>query len=158
MTLYDTIEQHISRASEEDMLDILECISKYVEDMRYYDEPLTESMIKDVHARLYGKHYTKRLAEDQISSMSYVKDDIDTVSAPYWSQAEVNEQYERAKDFIPGIYTKWDFFVTINYIMTQYHSALDQWFKDDKLTKVTELAVSFLSDPETDSKIWDTLS
>lgn len=119
------------------------------------------SLYKDIYSELVGGHYNKDFADLQIAKMYYTDATGQKHSAPYWTENEAKEVYEKVKAKIPAEYNFYDFEVTLNMIKSDYCPLLQKWYKEINPTdtdetacekwcmgKFVELAVNWLNDPD----------
>ena len=94
----------------------------------------------------------------------YYLDGKEKVYAPYWMQGEIEKLYDQVKNEIND-YNLWDFYVTMNMIMSDNYPLLIKRYpessKDEKTNIILEDSINYLNDednPFGTEKIWGYLN
>lgn len=119
------------------------------------------TLYKDIYSELVGGHYNKEFADRQIEKMYYTTASGEKHSAPYWTENEAREIYEKVKTKLPAEYNFYDFEVVLNMVKSDDYLLLHRWYKEANPTatdeaacakwcsdKLVELAVNWLNDPD----------
>lgn len=157
MTLQEFIKRHGKNGNEQTMWDSVKAISDFTEDMRYYDEPRYKDLIKELYGIMCGEHYNEEFAEEQIKKMFFVDSRGVRHAAPYWTEEQMSEAYNKVKGLIPHCYTEHDFWVALNMMKSDYGNLVESWFPDNADEKIIELTVNYFNDPDApncETKIW----
>lgn len=88
-------------------------------------------LYKDIYSELVGGHFNKEFADAQIAKMYYTDSKGDKHYAPYWTEGEAKETYEKVKDKLPEVYNFYDFEVVLNMIKSDYCPLLAKWYKEE---------------------------
>ena len=115
-----------------------------------------------VYGVLSEEHFDKHFADDAISKMWYEDADGTKHTAPFFTDDEIKDAFEKHKDDISD-YTIHDLAVTMNLMRSDHHVMLERYSKDaDELTEMVVLmAIEYLQDPDClhhTSKIWHTIN
>jgi len=162
MTLYELMKTRGTGKGEDAMWKSISAISDAVE--TYLDETSKNELLSEIYGIMSGGHYDENYAVACVSKMYYRDENGNKHSAPYWSEPQVRAVYEKVAKRIPGAYTFWDFYVTLNMIASDNWPVIQKWFpgadEQAKTEKAVDLAVAWLDDPDNpygDSKTWDYL-
>lgn len=152
------IKKNGSGKGEEMMWQSVAVISDFME--KHLADDAKAELMADVYGLMSEGHYNEDYAHKCVEKMYYAEGG-EKVYAPYWSDQQLRAVYEKVSPKIPESYTFWDFYVTMNMIASDDYLILHKWFPNmdaDMFTaKVTDLAVSWLDDPDNpygESKIW----
>lgn len=88
-------------------------------------------LYKDIYSELVGGHYNKDFADEQIAKMYYTGKDGQKHYAPYWTEGEAREVYEKVKAQLPAGYNLFDFEVVLNMVKSDYCSLLEKWYNNE---------------------------
>lgn len=88
-------------------------------------------LYKDIYSELVGGHFNKDFADVQIAKMYYTDSKGDKHYAPYWTEGEAKEIYEKVKDKLPSEYNFYDFEAVLNMIKSDYCPLLEKWYKEE---------------------------
>lgn len=110
---------------------------------------------------MVGGHYNEEYAHCDVRKMYYVNRNGMKMSAPYWTDEQVAEVYNKVKNEIPGAYNMWDFYVTLNMTKSDNCNLFMRWWQGssdaEREQRVVEMTVNWLCDddnPYGDEKIW----
>lgn len=119
------------------------------------------TLYKDIYSELVGGHYNKEFADEQIAKMYYTGTAGEKHFAPYWTENEAKDIYEKVRAKIPTEYNFYDFEVVLNMAKSDYCPLLQKWHKeilpsetDESASekwcnaKFIDLAVNWLNDPD----------
>ena len=141
-------------------MEILGILSKALNNLPEEDKEL---LIKKVYYLLNGCHYDEEFAKAAVAKMYYL-DGKEKVYAPYWMQGEIEKLYDKVKNGIDD-YNLWDFYVTMNMIMSDNYPLLIKRYpessKDEKTNIILEDSINYLNDednPFGTEKIWGYLN
>lgn len=158
MTLASLIKTYGEGKGEKVMLAVTDMLSDFLKDN--LSDDAYEKICKELYCKLAGGHFNKDFADIQIPQMYYEKGD-EKKFAPYWTETEVKDIYDKVKTDIPGAYNFYDFEVTLNMIKSDYYGLVEKWFNDateeQKQDRYIELAVNWLKDddnPFGNEKVW----
>ena len=161
-TLYDMTKRLGKGQGESMMWDTVKVVSEFV-DHKMSDKDKDEMMAK-LHGMLSGGHFDEDYAVEAVTKMYYIDKEGTKRFAPYWTIPEVAEVYESVEGKIPKDYNEWDWYVTMQMVMSDNRTLLERWWPDiDMKTlteKVKEMAVCWLNDPDSPygtRKIWEYL-
>ena len=139
---------------------ILSILSKALNNLPEEDKEL---LTKKVYYLLNGGHYDEEFAKAAVAKMYYL-DGKEKVYAPYWMQSEIEKLYDKVKNEIDD-YNLWDFYVTMNMIMSDNYPLLIKRYpessKDEKTNIILEDSINYLNDednPFGTEKIWGYLN
>lgn len=162
MDIYNILKEGIKGEGSDKMWCITKILSDSIEE--FVPEKQKDVLKTKVYYSTNGGHYDKSFADKSISKFYYVDDSGVKHTAPYWTEQEVKDIYEKVKSKIPA-YNFYDFEVTLNMAKSDNCNKLKKWFPQatDKelLDKVVEEAVNYLDDadnPYGDEKIWKYLN
>lgn len=148
MNLNQLIKENSQGVSQEKLDKIMQHLGDKLESFLKTEDDKC-SLYKKVYQSLKGGHFNQYFAVKQIEKMYYA-DSMGKHYAPYWSVEQVNQLYELHKSQIN--YPFWDFYVTMNMIMSDDYLLLKQWFPEltsEKLTeKVVESTINWLNDED----------
>ena len=157
--LYDIIKNNSTGKGESAMWKSVDIMSEFL------DDKLSEHDMDELSSKLFGVmsggHYDETFAHNEVKKMYYIDRNNRKHSAPYWTEGEVHNMYERVRNKISSQYTFYDFYVTFNMIASDNWCLYTSWWPDIKneelLVKFCESTVNWLSDEDwpTTSKIWD---
>lgn len=141
-------------------MEIINLLSKALNNLPEEDKEL---LSKKVYYLLNGGHYDEEFAKAAVAKMYYL-DGKEKVYAPYWMQGEIEKLYNQVKNEIDD-YNLWDFYVTMNMIMSDNHPLLIKRYpessKDEKTNIILEDSINYLNDednPFGTEKIWGYLN
>lgn len=141
-------------------MEILSILSKALNNLPEEDKEL---LTKKVYYLLNGGHYDEEFAKAAVAKMYYL-DGKENVYAPYWMQGEIEKLYDQVKNEIDD-YNLWDFYVTMNMIMSDNYPLLIKRYpessKDEKTNIILEDSINYLNDednPFGTEKIWGYLN
>lgn len=141
-------------------MEILSILSKALNNLPEEDKELLN---KKVYYLLNGGHYDEEFAKAAVAKMYYL-DGKEKVYAPYWMQGEIEKLYDQVKNEIDD-YNLWDFYVTMNMIMSDNYPLLIKRYpessKDEKTNIILEDSINYLNDednPFGTEKIWGYLN
>ena len=141
-------------------MEILSILSKALNNLPEEDKEL---LTKKVYYLLNGGHYDEEFAKAAVAKMYYL-DGKEKVYAPYWMQGEIEKLYDQVKNEIDD-YNLWDFYVTMNMIMSDNYPLLIKRYpessKDEKTNIILEDSINYLNDednPFVTEKIWGYLN
>lgn len=158
MNLYELIKTHFNGKDEEVMWKSIELISKFVDDR--VDPECKEKLMADVFGLMSNGHYDEDFAEKAIKKMYYLDKNGRKHYAPYWTEDQLEDIYDKIKNKIPD-YNLYDFMVTFNMLASDNWKMLHDWYPEITpemmANKVTDLTLTWLDDDDwpTKSKIWD---
>lgn len=115
-----------------------------------------------VHGVLSEEHFDKYFADDAISKMWYEDADGTRHMAPFFTDEEIKEIFDKHKDDISD-YTIHDLAVTMNLLRSDHHVLLERYSEDAEELKemVVLMAIEYLQDPDClypTSKIWHNIN
>ena len=160
MDFVDFVEKYQQELTPEQMLSIANAIGKCL------SFKLSEDEVHHLCAMVYGvlseEHFDKHFADDAISKMWYEDADGTKHMAPFFSDNEIREAFDKHQDDISD-YTIYDFAVTMNLLRSDHHLMLERYSNDaDELNEMVVLmAIEYLQDPDClhpTSKIWHTIN
>lgn len=101
------------------------------------------------------EHFDELTARSCIAQMYYYTSDTKRTFGAFIDYEVVSKEYQKVKDDIPD-YNLWDFAVTMNMMYEKCIDTIKKWTKakENVLSRLTDLSVSFLTDDYTDGKIW----
>ena len=160
MDFVDFVEKYQQELTPEQMLAVAKAVGKYLS--------CKLSDVEEHHlcAMVYGvlseEHFDKHFADDAISKMWYEDADGTKHMAPFFSDNEIREAFDKHQDDISN-YTIYDLAVTMNLLRSDHHLLLERFSKDaDELKEMVVLmAIEYLQDPDClhpTSKIWHTIN
>lgn len=91
------------------------------------------ALYKDIYSELVGGHFNKEFADSQIAKMYYTDEKGEKHYAPYWTEGEAKEAYEKVKAKLPADYNFFDFEVVLNMVKSDYCPLLARWYKEEHL-------------------------
>ena len=131
------------------MWSITKVISNYVD--AYIPEEKKVELMKQLYYSMNGGHFNKHFAEQVISNMYFIDENGVKHPAPYWTEQEMKDVYNRVFDRIPA-YNFWDFAVTLNMVKSDNCNKLHRWFpeatKQELMEKIVDEAVNYLDDED----------
>jgi hypothetical protein len=144
MDFVDFVEKYQQELTPEQMLAVAKAVGKYLS------------------CKLSEEHFDKHFADDAISKMWYEDADGTKHMAPFFSDDEIREAFDKHQDDISD-YTIHDLAVTMNLLRSDHHLLLERFSKDsDELKEMVVLmAIEYLQDPDClypTSKIWHTIN
>ena len=160
MDFVDFVEKYQQELTPEQMLSIAKAIGKCL------SFKLSDDEVHYLCAMVYGvlseEHFDKHFADDAIIKMWYEDDDGTKHMAPFFSDNEIREAFDKHQDDISD-YTIHDLAVTMNLMRSDHHVMLERYSKDaDELKEMVVLmAIEYLQDPDClhpSSKIWHTIN
>ena len=110
------------------------------------------------HRGVSGGHFNRMYADEAVKKMYYEDAGGTKHYAPYFTEDEVEEIFEKHKDDVSD-YTIFDLAVTLNMMRSDNARFLHKYAKDDAQAKqmVIDMAVEYLQDPDAPhphSKVW----
>ena len=160
MDIYKIIKTYFKGKDPEPLMEILSILSKALNNLPEEDKEL---LTKKVYYLLNGGHYDEEFAKAAVDKMYYL-DGKEKVYAPYWMQGEIEKLYNQVKNEIDD-YNLWDFYVTMNMIMSDNYPLLIKRYpessKDEKTNIILEDSINYLNDednPFGTEKIWGYLN
>lgn len=160
MDIYKIIKTYFKGKDPEPLMEILSILSKALNNLPEEDKEL---LTKKVYYLLNGGHYDEEFAKAAVANM-YYPDGKEKVYAPYWMQGEIEKLYDQVKNEIND-YNLWDFYVTMNMIMSDNYPLLIKRYpessKDEKTNIILEDSINYLNDednPFGTEKIWGYLN
>ena len=162
MTLYEMTRTYGEGKGESMMWMTVELISEAIE--KSMDEKAKQDLMKKIYGKMSGGHYDEAYAMHDTAKMSY-KDRTGTRhSAPYWTEQQVREVYDKVDSQIPD-YNFWDFFVALNMTKSDYCPLMDKWFpgipQEERDARLVEMTLNWLKDedsPYGTAKVWGYLN
>lgn len=160
MDFVDFVEKYQQEMTPEQMLSIAKAIGKYL------SYKLSDVEVHHLCAMVYGvlgdEHFDKHFADDAIKKMWYEDEDGIKRMAPFFSDEEIREAFDKHQDDISD-YTIYDLAVTMNLLRSDHHILLERYSKDAEELKemVVVMAVEYLQDPDClhpTSKIWHNIN
>nr|DAE48686.1 MAG TPA: hypothetical protein [Caudoviricetes sp.] len=160
MDIYKIIKTYFKGKDPEPLMEIINLLSKALNNLPEEDKEL---LTKKVYYLLNGGHYDEDFAKAAVSKMYYL-DGKEKVYAPYWMQGEIEKLYDQVKNEIED-YNLWDFYVTMNMMMSDNYPLLIKRYpessKDEKTNIILEDSINYLNDddnPFGTEKIWGYLN
>lgn len=160
MNFVEFVEKYQQDMTPEQMLSIAKAIGKYLS-CKLSDAEV-HHLCAMVHGVLSEEHFDKYFADDAISKMWYEDADGTKHMAPFFTEEEINEIFDKHKDDISD-YTIHDLAVTMNLLRSDHHVLLERYSKDAEELKemVVLMAIEYLQDPDSlypTSKIWHNIN
>ena len=160
MDFVDFVEKYQQELTPEQMLAIAKAVGKYLS--------CKLSDVEEHHlcAMVYGvlseEHFDKHFADDAISKMWYEDADGTKHMAPFFSDNEIREAFDKHQDDISD-YTIYVLVVTMNLWRSDHHLMLERYSKDADESKKMENKKKKENMQNTDylhttSKIWHTIN
>ena len=103
--IYDIIKQYGEGKGESTMWRSVRAIDDELKDMLTPEDYC--HMERVVYASIAGSHYNEEFAKQDVKKMYYNRNGM-KMSAPYWSDEQVAEVYNKVKGEIPSAYNMWD--------------------------------------------------
>ena len=160
MDFVDFVEKYQQELTPEQMLSIAKAIGKCL------SFKLSDDEVHHLCAMVYGvlseEHFDKHFADDAIRKMWYEDADGIKHMAPFFSDDEIREAFDKHQDDISD-YTIHDLAVTMNLMRSDHHVMLERYSKDaDEMKEMVVLmAIEYLQDSDClhpNSKIWNTIN
>lgn len=160
MNFVEFVEKYQQDMTPEQMLSIAKAIGKYL------SCKLSDAEVHHLCAMVYGvlseEHFDKYFADDAISKMWYEDADGTRHMAPFFTDEEIKEVFNKHKDDISD-YTIHDLAVTMNLLRSDHHVLLERYSEDAEELKemVVLMAIEYLQDPDClypTSKIWHNIN
>ena len=162
MSVYQILKDSLKGEGSEKMWKITQLLSDTIDS--YIPEDKKEHLMTTIHYSINGGHFDKEFADKAISRFYYIDPQGVKHDAPYWSESEVKEIYDRIKGVIKS-YNFYDFEVTLNMIKSDNCNKLKRWFPNDSpeqlKERLIEEAINYLDDndnPFGTEKIWGYLN
>ncbi len=156
--IYDIIKQYGEGKGESTMWRSVRAIDDELKDMLTPEDYC--HMERVVYASIAGSHYNEEFAKQDVKKMYYNRNGM-KMSAPYWSDEQVAEVYNKVKGEIPSAYNMWDWYVALNMTKADNCVLFRKWWQgasDEEVEKrIIEAAVNYLNDtdnPYGTEKIW----
>ena len=160
MDIYKIIKTYFKGKDPEPLMEIINILSKALNNLPEEDKEL---LSKKIYYLLNGGHYNEEFAKAAVAKMYYIEGK-EKVYAPYWMQGEIEKLYDQVKNEIDD-YNLWDFYVTMNMIMSDNYPLLIKRYpessKDEKTNIILEDSINYLNDednPFGTEKIWGYLN
>lgn len=162
MNTYEIINTYFKGKDPEPLLRVL---NKVVTAVNKLPEEDQEQLNKDIYYALNGGHYDECFAKLAVGKMYYTVD-REKHYAPYWMRSEIENIWNKHKGEIEeSDYTMWDFYVTMNMLMSDNYKLLEERYpnssKDEKTKIIVEDTINYLNDednPFGSEKIWGYLN
>lgn len=156
MTLMKLIVENLADNGGKEMLELTKVISEFVE--KNVSDKDKEALMKNVYGVVSGGHFNRMYADEAIKKMYYEDAGGTKHYAPYFTEDEVEEIFEKHKDDVSD-YTIFDLAVTLNMMRSDNARFLEKYARDDnqKRQMVVDMAVEYLQDPDAPhphSKVW----
>ena len=158
MTMYNMIDTYGKGKGEKVMWESVKIISDAVEN--HMDEKDKDHLMRKVFHAISGGHYNECFAKEDVTKMYYVDDSGRKHCGPFLTEEKIFSVYDQVKDTIPG-YNKWDWYVVMNMIISDYAHLVKRWFQDNSEEQMEkrfiELALNWLHDednPYGSEKAW----
>lgn len=160
MNFVEFVEKYQQDMTPEQMLSIAKAIGKYL------SCKLSDAEVHHICAMVHGvlseEHFDKYFADDAISKMWYEDADGTKHMAPFFTDEEIKEVFDKHKDDISD-YTIHDLSVTMNLLRSDHHVLLERYSGDAEELKgmVVLMAIEYLQDPDClhpTSKIWHNIN
>ncbi len=156
MDFVQLIQRYQEQTTPDQMLEVTKVIGKFV--ATHANEKELHLLYKDIYGVISEGHYDRHFAEDAIEGMYYEDEDGDKHRAPYFTEEEIEDAFERHKDDISD-YTIHDLSVTMNMLRSDNNRFLEKYAhsESEKKAMVTCMAIEYLQDPDAPhptSKIW----
>lgn len=160
-TIYELIKAYGKTGDE--VLKSVATVSEAVE--RDMPAEARERLLASLYGTLSSGHFNEAFAKEAVEKMHYAAKDGAKKRGPFIAEDKARELYEEAKADIPTEYNFWDFFVTLNMSVADYHGLVGAWFAEEtaeeREKRYVELATNWLADedsPYGESKIWGYLN
>lgn len=134
---------------EKALLKSMETINIAMNYLKEHDPEQYDCLMRDLYADLYGKHYNKELAEQDVEHICYTDKNGATHRGAHWTTEQI-EQVTQGKRF-PEKTTPWDRYVAYNAAYADFCKK----FADEQILDIAYLFFFADEDWKTDSKIWD---
>ena len=158
MNMYEMIEAYGRGKGEEKMWESIEVISDAVE--KDMDEESRHRLMRKVYCVMSGGHYNEEFAREDVSRLCFADMSGRKHYGPYVTEEKAETIYNQVKGNIPH-YNMWDWYVTLNMVMSDSSNLLHRWFpdlSDEQLEKhYVELALNWLDDEDNPygmQKVW----
>lgn len=115
------------------MLQCIEVVSEYADNMSMEDETSYNEMMKDLHVIINGKHFDEFTARDVVSKLSYTDKLGKKLNGPYWTLDQIKQSTSPMS--FPSDTTDWDKYVAFNVM----YSDLCKSFDDAQIIKAANL-------------------
>ena len=156
MTLHELTKKYGEGKGEDTMWSTIEIVSDAIE--KSMDADAKDELLRSIYGMMSDGHYNEEYAREDIADMYYTDSRGNEHHAPYWTDEQLMDLYDEYKREIPD-YNCWDWAVAVTMVKSTYCHLLNDWFPDadekEKNEKIAELAVHWLKDESTSSKIWD---
>lgn len=156
MNFEKMILENVQGTDTKQMKELTHEISEFVEN--HLDEEQKGELMKRVYGVLSGGHFNKCFAKMAVEKMFYFDEQGKKHPAPYFTDSEVKDAFERHKDDVSD-YTLYDFCVTMNMLRSDNNRFLHKYAKtpEEVKTMVVDMAVEYLQDDDSEhahNKIW----
>ena len=160
MDFVDFVEKYQQELTPEQMLAIAKgigkCLSFKLSDVEEHH------LCAMVYGVLSEEHFDKHFADYAISKMWYEDADGTKHMAPFFTDEEIKDVFDKHKDDISD-YTIHDFAVTMNLLRSDHHLLLERYSEDAGELKemVVLMAIEYLQDQDClhpTSKIWHNIN
>ena len=158
-TLYETIKNYGTGKGEGMMWRSVGVISEAVD--KYFSDEQKDALMSDIYGLMSGGHYNEEHAHRCVEKMYYLDAKGEKHYAPYWTEPQVHEVYDKVKAKLPKEYNPMDYFVTFHMLASDNWTTIHDWWPDITpegfAGKIADLSVAWLADADwpTTSKIWD---
>ena len=159
MTLYELTKKYGEGKGDATMWRAVQSVSDAIEGMM--DESAKSKMMRSIYGGMSNYHYNEEYAKDDVEKMYYEDDNGNKHYAPYWTEQQVKEVYDKYKSEIPEEYNYWDFYVALQMQKSDLCPLLRRWFPnatDEQMQqKIVESTVNWLNDddnPYGTHKVW----
>lgn len=107
------------------------------------------NFLRNQHELLFGKHYDKEFAKNDVGKLSYTDKANETHSGEHWSIGQIEELSHTLK--VPQNNTVWDLYVAANVM----YSDLCKTFDEEQIIQITCSLFFHDEDYSGEGKIWD---
>lgn len=154
------LDKYQQELTPEQMIGVAKAIGRYL--TRNMSEVEVHHLCTMVYSVIGEGHFDKNFADEAIKDMWYEDSDGTKHMAPFFSDEEIREVFDKHQDDISD-YTIHDLAVTMNLLRSDHHQLLERYSKDaDELKEmVVIMAIEYLQDPDClhpTSKIWHTIN
>lgn len=156
MNFEKMILENVQGTDTKKMKELTHVISEFVEN--HLDDEQKVELMKQVYGVVSDGHFNKCFAKMAVEKMFYVDEQGKKRFAPYFTESEVKEVFDRFKDDISD-YNVNDLWVTMNMLRSDNNRFLQKYAKtpEDMKAMVVDMAVEYLQDEDSehsDNKIW----
>lgn len=96
------------------------------------------SIMKDIHEELRGKHFDEVYATYQVDNMYHTDNKGNKITSPMFTPIDVRKLYDKKFKSINSNITFWDVYVALN---AQYHDNIElykEWFGEDNIENIKD--------------------